>query len=88
MDDDYLEQVLDLVAAVPAGRAVTYGSVAEVLRDRLGRGGPRQVSPKSPRQAADMVGWRWPRTDPLVGTLGPDLRSHPGAEAVRTPAGP
>jgi alkylated DNA nucleotide flippase Atl1 len=45
VDDDYLEAVLDLVATIPAGRVMTYGAIAEVLRDRLGRGGPRLVGP-------------------------------------------
>ncbi|OJV57994.1 MAG: cysteine methyltransferase [Cellulomonas sp. 73-145] len=58
MDDDYLEQVLDLVAAVPAGRAVTYGSVAEVLRDRLGRGGPRQVGQVLAHAGGGVPWWR------------------------------
>jgi len=35
--------VLDLVERIPPGRAMTYGLVAEVLAERLGRGGPRQV---------------------------------------------
>jgi methylated-DNA-protein-cysteine methyltransferase related protein len=43
VDEEYLEAVLDVVAAVPAGRATTYGTVADVVRDALGRGGPRQV---------------------------------------------
>src|SRR5674476_1363588 len=42
MDDDYLEAVLDLVADVPPGRVMTYGGIAEVLRDRIGRCGARQ----------------------------------------------
>ena len=41
--DDYAEAVLDLVARIPPGRAMTYGLVAEVIAERLGRGGPRQV---------------------------------------------
>ena len=37
--DEYAEAVLDLVEKIPAGRVMTYGSIA----DWLGRGGPRQV---------------------------------------------
>jgi len=37
--DDFAEAVLDLVEKIPAGRVMTYGSIA----DWLGRGGPRQV---------------------------------------------
>lgn len=58
MDDDYLEAVLDLVEQVPAGRVVTYGSVAEVLADRLGRGGPRQVGQVMSRAGSDVPWWR------------------------------
>ncbi|WP_182113498.1 MULTISPECIES: MGMT family protein [unclassified Actinotalea] len=58
MDDDYLEAVLDLVAQVPAGRVVTYGTVAEVLADALGRGGPRQVGRVMARAGADLPWWR------------------------------
>lgn len=43
MDEEYVEAVLDLVERVPPGRVTTYGVVAEVLRERLGRGGPRSV---------------------------------------------
>ncbi|MDO8107254.1 MGMT family protein [Isoptericola sp. b441] len=56
--EDYLEAVLDLVARVPPGRAVTYGSVAEVLRDRLGVGGPRQVGSVLARAGAGVPWWR------------------------------
>ncbi|MBX9245878.1 MGMT family protein [Actinotalea ferrariae] len=58
MDDDYLEAVLDLVEQVPPGRVVTYGSVAEVLADRLGRGGPRQVGQVMSRAGGDLPWWR------------------------------
>jgi methylated-DNA-protein-cysteine methyltransferase-like protein len=43
VDDEYAEAVLDVVAAIPSGRVMTYGAIAEVLRDRLDRGGPRMV---------------------------------------------
>lgn len=56
--EDYLEAVLDLVGQVPAGRAVTYGSVAEVLRDRLGVGGPRQVGAVLARAGSGVCWWR------------------------------
>lgn len=56
--DEYLGEVLDLVARVPAGRAVTYGSLAEVLRERLGVGGPRQVGLVLARGGGDVPWWR------------------------------
>lgn len=58
MDDDYLEAVLDLVGTIPAGRVMTYGSVAEVLRDRLGRGGARQVGQVLARAGGGVPWWR------------------------------
>ena len=39
MDDEYVEEVLNLVERIPAGRVMSYGAIA----DYLGRGGPRQV---------------------------------------------
>ena len=39
MRTEYVEAVLELVALIPAGTAVAYGDVAELL----GAGGPRQV---------------------------------------------
>jgi alkylated DNA nucleotide flippase Atl1 len=41
--EDYVEAVLDVVAQIPAGRAMTYGDVAAAVRVLLGRGGPRNV---------------------------------------------
>lgn len=58
MDDDYLEAVLDLVATIPAGRVMTYGAVAEVLRERLGRGGPRVVGQVMARAGGGVPWWR------------------------------
>ncbi|WP_149202072.1 MGMT family protein [Actinotalea subterranea] len=58
MDDDYLEAVLDLVATIPPGRVMTYGTIAEVLADRLGRGGPRQVGQVLARAGSGVPWWR------------------------------
>ncbi|WP_024288893.1 MGMT family protein [Cellulomonas sp. KRMCY2] len=58
MDDDYLEAVLDLVAAIPPGRVMTYGTIAEVLRDRSGGGGPRQVGQVMARAGSGVPWWR------------------------------
>ncbi|HSK26868.1 MAG TPA: MGMT family protein [Jiangellales bacterium] len=44
MDDEYVEAVLAVVEAVPPGRAMSYGAVAEAVAHRLRRGGPRQVA--------------------------------------------
>ena len=58
MDDDYLEAVLDLVAAIPPGRVMTYGSIAEVVGAALGRGGPRQVGQVLAHAGGDVPWWR------------------------------
>src|SRR5690606_20653950 len=58
VDEAYLEAVLDLVAEVPPGRVMTYGSIAEVLVDSLGRGGPRQVGQVLARAGSDVPWWR------------------------------
>ncbi|WHP18317.1 MGMT family protein [Cellulomonas sp. ES6] len=64
MDEDYLEAVLDVVGAIPPGRAMTYGLVAEVVQDRLvasglpARGGPRQVGQVMARGGSGVPWWR------------------------------
>ena len=58
MDEEYLEAVLDLADAVPPGRATTYGVIAEVLRERLGRGGPRMVGQAMARSGGAVPWWR------------------------------
>ncbi|MBE7701448.1 MGMT family protein [Oerskovia sp. Sa1BUA8] len=40
---EYADAVLTLVESIPPGRAMTYGLVAEIVAESLGRGGPRQV---------------------------------------------
>jgi len=40
---EYAAEVLALVRRIPSGRAMTYGLIAEIVGERLGRGGPRQV---------------------------------------------
>ena len=44
VDEEYVEAVLAVVEAIPPGRAMSYGAVAEVVGARLERGGPRQVA--------------------------------------------
>ncbi|HEY3437195.1 MAG TPA: MGMT family protein [Actinotalea sp.] len=58
MDEDYLEAVLDLVEVIPPGRVMTYGTIAEVLHDRLGRGGPRQVGNVLAHAGSGIPWWR------------------------------
>jgi methylated-DNA-protein-cysteine methyltransferase-like protein len=40
---EYIEAVLALVERIPPGRVMSYGAVADAVREHLGRGGPRQV---------------------------------------------
>jgi methylated-DNA-protein-cysteine methyltransferase related protein len=56
--EDYQEAVLDLVEQIPPGRAVTYGLLAEVLRERVGMGGPRQVGAVLSRSGGGVPWWR------------------------------
>ena len=58
MDAEYVEAVLDLADRVPRGRATTYGLIAEVLRERLGRGGPRMVGQAMARAGGAVPWWR------------------------------
>ena len=58
MDDDYLEAVLDIVADIPPGRVMTYGAIAEVLHERLGRGGARQVGQVMSHAGGGVPWWR------------------------------
>jgi alkylated DNA nucleotide flippase Atl1 len=41
--EEYAAAVLDVVRRIPSGRAMTYGLIAEIVGETLGRGGPRQV---------------------------------------------
>lgn len=55
----FAEQVLDVVAAVPRRRAVSYGDVARIV----GRGGPRQVGTALARFGGGVPWWRVVRAD-------------------------
>lgn len=58
-DEEYVERVLSLVEAVPAGRVTTYGTLAEVV----GVGGPRQVGRVMSRYGGAVPWWRVVRAD-------------------------
>ncbi|MBA2739535.1 MAG: MGMT family protein [Nocardioidaceae bacterium] len=62
-----IEHVLDLVEAVPPGRATTYGLLAHAV----GFGGPRWVGMVLARHGAAVPWWRVVRAD---GSLPPALR--------------
>ncbi|TQS42333.1 MGMT family protein [Cryptosporangium phraense] len=40
---EYVEQVLDVVEDIPPGRVMTYGMIAEIVRERTGSGSARTV---------------------------------------------
>lgn len=69
----YIEEVLSLVEQIPAGRVMTYGSIA----DLIGRGGPRQVGRVMALHGGGVAWWRVVRSD---GSL-PD--SHHGEAVAR-----
>lgn len=56
---DYAERVIDLVDAVPPGRVLSYGDVAQLLQ----QGGPRQVGQVMSRYGSLTCWWRVVRAD-------------------------
>ncbi|MET3962536.1 alkylated DNA nucleotide flippase Atl1 [Marmoricola sp. OAE513] len=65
-EEEYGEAVLAIVDLVPEGRATTYGLIAEVLHEQLGRGGPRNVAAVMAGHGSLVTWWRVVRAD---GTL-------------------
>src|SRR4029077_7420462 len=55
----YVERVLSLVEQIPAGRATTYGVIAEAV----GSGGPRQVGRVMAMYGSPVPWWRVVRAD-------------------------
>lgn len=72
MDDEYVEAVLQCVERIPRGRVTTYGAIADMVGERLGRGGPRLVGNVMAQHGGPVPWWRVVRAD---GTLPP---SHQG----------
>lgn len=72
-DEEYVEAVLDLVEAIPPGRVMTYGTIAEELAGRLGRGGPRQVGRVMATAGGAVPWWR------VVNASGRPPGGHPDA---------
>ena len=68
----YVELVLQCAVSVPRGRATTYGAIADVVGERLGRGGPRLVGSVLAAHGGGVPWWRVVRAD---GSLPP---SHQG----------
>ena len=57
--EEFVEEVLRLVEAVPPGCVTTYGDLAEMV----GRGGPRQVGAVLARHGGGVPWWRVIRAD-------------------------
>lgn len=66
MDDDFTEQVLQVVEAIEPGHVLTYGLIAEIV----GRGGARQVGRVMALDGGGVPWWRVVRAD---GSLPPHL---------------
>lgn len=62
LPDDFAEAVLDVVAAIPPGRVLSYGDVAEYL----GAGGPRSVGRVLATRGSGVPWWRVLRADGSV----------------------
>ncbi len=59
----YAELVLQCAESVPRGRATTYGAIADVVGQRVGRGGPRLVGTMLACHGAAVPWWRVVRAD-------------------------
>lgn len=70
VDDEYAEAVLRVVELIPAGRVMSYGVVAEVVGEVLGRGGPRQVGAVMSSLGGTVTWWR------VVTAAGHTPRAH------------
>jgi alkylated DNA nucleotide flippase Atl1 len=65
---EYAESVLDLVERIPPGRVMSYGMIAEYLRERTGRGSARTVGTVMARYGG---GVPWHRVVSGAGRLPP-----------------
>jgi alkylated DNA nucleotide flippase Atl1 len=61
--DEYVELVLTCVEQVPRGRVTTYGSIAEIVGQVAGGGGPRQVGAIMASYGGPVPWWRVVRAD-------------------------
>ncbi|HEV2087939.1 MAG TPA: MGMT family protein [Cryptosporangiaceae bacterium] len=80
---EYVEQVLDVVESIPPGRVMSYGMVAEVVRERTGRGSARTVGTVMARYGGAVC---WHRVVNGQGRLPPgheaEARARLAAEGV------
>ena len=70
---DYVEVVLDLIERIPPGRVMSYGSIADLVRENTGRGSARTVGAVMARHGGAVP---WHRVVNSVGRL------PPGKEAL------
>ena len=59
----YAELVLQCAESVPRGHVTTYGAIADVVGQRLGRGGPRLVGNVMAQHGDAVPWWRVVRAD-------------------------
>jgi alkylated DNA nucleotide flippase Atl1 len=59
----YVELVLRCAESVPRGKVTTYGAIADVVGERLGRGGPRLVGNVMAMHGGAVAWWRVVRAD-------------------------
>lgn len=78
--DAYVEMVLDIVAAIPPGRVMAYGQIADIVE----RGGPRQVGRVMSLHGAAVPWWR------VVTAAGrpPRCHAHTALERLRAEGTP
>jgi methylated-DNA-protein-cysteine methyltransferase-like protein len=74
--EEYVEEVLGLVERIPPGRVMSYGAIAEYLRERTGRGSARHVGTVMARYGGPVP---WHRVVAADGRLVPGHQ----AEALR-----
>jgi alkylated DNA nucleotide flippase Atl1 len=77
--EEYVESVLRVVEAIPTGRVMSYGAIAECV----GQGGPRQVGAVMAAYGGSVSWWRVVRADgtpPLCDTG--EARTHYLAEGT------
>ena len=84
MPDDFASRVLDVVEAIPPGRVMSYGDIA----DYLGRGGPRQVGRVMALWGGGVAWWRVIHADGslLAGHEREALRNYSGEGTPMRPA--
>jgi alkylated DNA nucleotide flippase Atl1 len=74
----YVEAVLRVVEAIPPGRVMSYGAIAE----HVGRGGPRQVGAVMASYGGAVPWWRVVRADGTPPPGAAEARRHYRAEAT------